>query len=194
MYFYKIVKALASIIFRIAFRINIRGKNNIPEDGKLILCSNHISLLDPIMLAIAVPRPINFMAKKELFESKILGKLISKLGAFPVDRDGSDLSAIRISLKTLKEDKVLGIFPEGTRVKEPNLNTVKAGIGLIAIKSKSPVIPIYIDSKYNIFGKVTIKIGEPIYFDEYHGQKLGTEHYKDISKNIMQSIYLLKNI
>ncbi len=64
------------------------------------------------MIAIAVPRPVSFMAKKELFENKILGKLVSALNAFPVDREGSDLSAIRNSLKVLKEDKVLGIFPE----------------------------------------------------------------------------------
>lgn len=192
--FYKFIKALVSIIFRMVFRIKIEGKENLPKDGKVILCSNHINILDPVMLAIAVPRPIVFMAKKEVFENKILNKIFTKMGAFPVDREGSDLSAIRNSLKTLKEDKILGIFPEGTRVKEINLDSVKPGIGLIAIKGKAPVIPIYIDSKYNIFGKVNIIIGKPIGLDEYYGQKLGNEDYKDISKDIMQSIYLLKNI
>lgn len=192
--FYKIAKNSASFILRIVFRINIKGKDKIPENGKLIICSNHISILDPVMLAIAIPRPIVFMAKKELFENKILNKLFSNLGAFPVDRDESDLSAMRNSLKTLKMDKVLGIFPEGTRVKEFNLETVKAGIGLIAVKSKSPVLPVYIDSKYNIFGKVNIRIGETIYLDEFYGKKLGNEDYKNISKDIMKSIYELKSI
>jgi len=194
LYFYRIIRVLAAIIFRIIFRIDVQGKENIIKDGKLILCSNHISVLDPIMLAIAIPRPISFMAKKELFSNKIFGKIISMLGAFPVDRAGSDLSAIRSSLKVLKEENILGIFPEGTRVKEIDIDTAKPGIGLIAVKSKSPVMPIYIESKYNIFGKVNINIGKPLYFDEYHDKKLNTGHYKEISKDIMQSIYLLKDI
>ncbi len=194
MYFYHIARFIASIVFRIIFRIEIVGKENIPKEGRLILCSNHISNLDPVMLGIAVPRPISFMAKKELFEKKILGKLVSGLGAFPVDRDGSDLSAIRNSLKVLKEEKVLGIFPEGTRVDKMDLENTKAGIGLIAIKGKSPVVPVYIASKYRPFSKVKITIGKPINFDDYKSMKLGTEEYREISKNIMKSIYGLKNI
>ena len=89
---------------------------------------------------------------------------------------------------------MLGIFPEGTRVREQNLDKVKAGIGLLAVKGKSPVVPIYIDSKYNIFGKVIINIGKPICFNQYYDQKIDIESYKNISRDIMQSIYLLKNI
>lgn len=194
MYFYHILRFIANIIFRIIFRIKIVGKENIPKEGRLILCSNHISNFDPIMLGIAIPRPISFMAKKELFENKLLGKLVSGLGAFPVDRKGSDLSAIRNSLKVLKEEKVLGIFPEGTRSYSMDLENIKAGIGLIAIKGKSPVVPVYIDSKYKPFSKVKITIGKPINFDDYKGTKFSTDEYREISKNIMKSIYGLKNI
>ncbi|NLJ79079.1 MAG: 1-acyl-sn-glycerol-3-phosphate acyltransferase [Tissierellia bacterium] len=194
MYFYKAVRIFVSIIFRIIFRIRIQGKDNIPRGGRFILCSNHISILDPIILAIAIPRPVHFMAKKELFNNRFLGKLISMLGAFPVDRSGSDLSAIRSSLRVLKDEGILGMFPEGTRVKEFNMDTVKPGIGMIAIKGNSPVIPVYIDSKYNILGRVDIKIGKLICFDEYYDQRLSTKDYGEISKNIMQSIYLLRDI
>lgn len=179
--------------FRIIFRIEISGRENIPKEGRGIICSNHISNLDPIMVAIAVPRPISFMAKKELFENKLLGKLIFSLRAFPVDRQGSDLSAIRNSLKVLKEENILGIFPEGTRVENMDLESTKAGIGLIAIKGKSPVVPIYIDSKYTLFSKVKIIIGEPMSFDDYYDKKLTTEDYRMISKEIMKSIYTLKD-
>ena len=192
MYFYYILRFIVSIIFRIIFRLEIRGRENIAEIGRLVLCSNHISLLDPIILAIAVPRPISFMAKKELFYNKILSKLIHSLGAFPVDREGSDLSAIKTSFRILKEEKILGIFPEGTRVHEMNLDNAKPGIGLISIKSKSPVIPIFIESKYRLFSRVKIKIGEPIYFDDYYDRRLTTEDYRDISKDILKSIYSLK--
>lgn len=194
MYFYHIARFIVNIVFRIIFRVEILGKENIPTEGRLILCSNHISNLDPIMVAIAVPRPISFMAKKELFENKFLRKLISGLRAFPVDRQGSDLSAIRNSLKVLKEENVLGIFPEGTRVEKMDLENTKSGIGLIAIKGKSPVVPIYIDSKYMLFSKVKVVIGEPMNFDDYYDKKLATEDYRDISKDIMKSIYALKNV
>ena len=194
MYFYHISRFIANIIFRLIFRIEIVGKENIPKEGRVILCSNHISNFDPIMLGIAVPRPISFMAKKELFEKKLLGKLISGLGSFPVDREGSDLSAIRNSLKVLKEEKMLGIFPEGTRKYNMDLENIKAGIGLIAIKGKSPVLPVYIDAKYRMFSKVKITIGKPMNFDNYKDKKLGADEYREISKDIMRSIYGLKNI
>lgn len=193
MHFYKVIRFLAILIFNIIFRIDIQGRENIPAKGRIILCSNHISLLDPVVLAIAVPRPISFMAKKELFNNKILSILISKLGAFPVDRKGSDISAIRSSLKVLKEEKILGIFPEGTRVKKMDLDSAKPGISLISIKGKSSIIPVYIQSKYKLFSKISVKIGEPIYLDKYFDKKLSTEEYKNISKDILKSIYSLNN-
>lgn len=193
MLFYNIIRFLANVIFKIFFRIDIEGQENTPTKGRAVLCSNHTNILDPIILAIAVPRPISFMAKKELFENKILGKLINWLGAFPVDRKGSDISAIRSSLKVLNEEKILGIFPEGTRVKEMNLENAKAGVSLISIKGKSLVIPVYINSKYTLFTRIKVKIGEPIYLDEYFGKKLTTEDYKNVSKDILKSIYSLNN-
>lgn len=194
MYFYKLVRFLAIIVFNIVFRIDIEGKENIPPEGRLVLCSNHINALDPIILAIAIPRPISFMAKKELFKNKILAKIIYKLGAFPVDRDGSDISAIRSSLGVLKEEKVLGIFPEGTRVSRVDLDNVKAGVGLISIKGKSPVVPVYIQSNYNIFSKVIVRIGKPIHLDESFDKKLSTEEYRSISREILQAIYSLNKM
>ena len=194
MYFYRIIKFIVNVIFRIIFRFNIEGRENIPEEGRIVLCSNHISLLDPIMLAIAIPRPIIFMAKKELFQNKLLAKLIHSLGAFPVDRQGSDLSSVKMSLRTLKEEKILGIFPEGTRVQKMDLDNVKPGVGLISIKSKSPVVPVYIESEYKLFNKVIVRIGEPVYFNSHYGKKLTNEDYKHISIKIMESIYSLKEL
>lgn len=194
MHFYHIVRFIANIVFRIIFRFDIKGIENIPQKGRVVLCSNHISILDPIMLAIAIPRPIIFMAKKELFENKFLAKLIHGLGSFPVDRQGADISSIKKSLRTLKGEKILGIFPEGTRVQKMDLDNVKPGVGLISIKSKSPIIPVYIESKYKLFNKVTIKVGKPMYFDSDYEKKLTIENYKDISISIMESIYSLKNL
>lgn len=191
--FYKVARSIVNGIARILFRIEIEGRDNIPKEGSLIICANHISLLDPVMIAISVQRPISFMAKKELFENKILGKLFLKFNAIPVSRGESDLSAIRSSLKVLKDNNVLGIFPQGTRVDKVDLESTKSGIGLLAIKGKSPVIPIFIDTQYKLFGKVKIIIGEPMSFESYYNRRLGSKDYKLISQEIMGSIYSLKN-
>lgn len=194
MYFYYTLRFIAAIVLKIGFRFKVHGIENIPEEGRVVLCSNHISILDPIVLAIVLKRPIVFMAKKELFENRFLGTIVNGLGAIPVDRQGTSLSAVRKSLQTLKNEKILGIFPEGTRVKEIDLDNAKPGVGLISIKSKSPVIPIYIESKYKPFSKIKINIGKPICFDEYYDEKLSTEDYEKISKDIMKSIYGLREI
>jgi len=192
LYFYRVARVIANIVFRIIFRIEVNGKENVPKEGPIVLCSNHKSNLDPIILGIVFPRPIIFMAKKELFENKFIAKLITALGAFPVDRKGSDIGAIKKSFRVLKQGQVLGIFPEGTRVQEMDLDNTKPGIALISIKSKSPVIPVFIDSEYKLFSKIVINIGEPIYFDEYYDQQLEAEDYLEISKDIMKTIYSLK--
>lgn len=127
-----------------------------------------------------------------MFENKFIGTVIEGLGAFPVDRKSADLSAIRNSLNVLKNDEVLGIFPEGTKVSEENIENAKPGIALIALKAKSPVVPIYIESRYRPLSKIKINIGEPICFGKYYDKKLKTEDYKVFSKQIMESIYSLK--
>lgn len=192
MSFYKIARGLLKWIFKILYRIEVEGIENIPARGRTIICANHISNLDPIVLAITCPRTISFMAKKELFSNKVLARLLYALNAFPVDREGSDISAIRKSLEVLKNDKVLGIFPEGTRISKIDINSAKPGISMIGIRSKSPIVPVFIDSDYKLFDKIKIKVGQPIYLDNYHGKKLKTEDYKDISISILESIYSLK--
>lgn len=190
---YSFLRTILFVVFRLVFRINVTGIENVPTEGKIIICSNHVSMLDPITVAITVPRRIYFMAKKELFKNIIFGKLLDKLGAFPVDREGADLSAIRNSLKILKSEEALGIFPEGTRSKKEEIDNAKPGIAMISIKGKAPIVPIYIDTKYKLFKKINIIIGEQIISEEYYNQKFNMEDYKEFSKQVMTKIYSLKN-
>ncbi|SHI00759.1 lysophospholipid acyltransferase family protein [Sporanaerobacter acetigenes] len=192
MLFYKICYFIGNIIFRVVFRFKVTGKNNIPKEGRVVICANHTSNFDPLILALALPRQVHYMAKKELFNNAFLKWLFTSLGAFPVDREAADLSAIRTSVKILQNEKMLGIFPEGTRVYEENLELAKPGVGLITIKGKAPVVPVFMSSKYKPFSKVNITIGEPINFHEYYNQKLTKEDYKTISQKILKSIYSLK--
>lgn len=192
--FYSFTKGVVTIIFNIFYRIEINGVENIPKEGRLIICSNHISLRDPIILAIVVPRQLFFMAKKELFKNELLKLLFKNLGAFPVNRDKSDLTAIKNSIKVLNNNNVLGLFPEGTRVKEKKISNAMPGIAMISLKAKAPIVPIYINTNYNLFSKIKISIGQPIVFDDWNGKKKSGEEYKELSEKVMEKIYTLDSI
>lgn len=190
--FYKVVKVILNLLLSIFFRFKVTGVQNVPLNDKFIICSNHASNWDPLFISIKFPRQISWMAKKELFENKILSYLILKLGSFPVTRGDTDVTAIKNSLKVLKNDGVLGIFPEGTRVQGFDIENAKPGVALLTIKSKSKVVPIYIESNYKIFNKVNINIGEPFDYNMEDGKKLTSDEYSEISKKILKSIYRLK--
>lgn len=191
--FYTVIKFLANIIFRILFRVKTHGIENVPSEGKFILCSNHANNLDPVFVSMVMPRKISWMAKKELFKYKFISYLGYKLGAFPVDRNGSDVSAIKNALRVLKDDKVLGIFPEGTRVKKMDLEAAKPGVALLSIKSGADILPVLIDSNYKLFSKINIYIGKPMDIKNEDGSKPTTEEYLEKSQLVLKTIYGLKN-
>lgn len=190
---YSFLRGIINILLRIIFRVKIVGKENIPKEGSLVICANHTNLLDPIVLAITTKRQIYFMAKKELFEKKFFNMLLPKLGAFPVDREGSDVKAVKNSLRVLKENNILGIFPEGTRVDEYDKDNAKAGIAMIALRGKSQILPVYIDTNYKIFSKLNIIIGDIMDYSELYGEKITNDEYKEISEEILYNIYKLKD-
>lgn len=187
---YKIAVIILKIFVFLMFKLEAHHSENFSNsDGRCIICANHISMLDPVILAISSRRKICFMGKKELFENKFLGYIFSKLGAFPVDRSGVSFSAIKSSLAVLNRDEVLGIFPEGTRVKEYNEENAKPGIAMIASKANSKIIPVYINGQYKFRGKIDIYFGkEKNYFENYEG-KINTEKYTEVGKEILRDIY-----
>ncbi|HEY8361388.1 MAG TPA: lysophospholipid acyltransferase family protein [Tissierellaceae bacterium] len=192
---YSFLKKIAVVVFKAMYRINVYGKENIEDKenrGNIIICANHTHEFDPIIISIMYPRQIFWMAKKQLFKNKIVASFLSKLGAFPVDREEIDLSTIKKSLNILKEDGVLGIFPEGTRVKKIDLENAKPGVGLIALKSNAAILPVYIDGNYKLFSKINIYFGKEIDLSEYQNKKPTKDDYLFISKKILESIYSLK--
>lgn len=191
--FYKVVRSLLGFFLKLFYRFKVTGLENIPMNDRLVICANHRSNWDPVLISIAFPRQVHWMAKKELFRNKILSFIIYRLESFPVDRQDTDITAIKNALRVLKNEKVLGIFPEGTRVDSVDLNNAKAGTALLAIKAQSKVLPIYIGSTYKLFGKVNINIGKPIDLSDKYNKKLNNEEYLDISKNILELIYALEN-
>ena len=117
---------------------------------------------------------------------------MSKLGAFPVDRDEADLSTFKKSLNVLKNHGVLGIFPEGTRVKTIDLENAKPGVGLIALRSKANVLPVFIEGNYKPFSRLNVLSRGIRYFSQYHDKRVYKEDYLLVSKDILKSIYSIK--
>lgn len=185
---YNLFVIILKILFIPLFRIRVSGLENIRENDKIIVCANHKSMLDPIFLAISLPRDLHFMAKRELFEIPILKNILKSFGAFPVDRFGRDLKALRYSVSLLNDNKTLGIFPEGTRVSEARRDNVKDGVAFIAIKADADIIPVEIVSKYKPFRKTDIQIKEPIRVKDFKSMK-NKEAMKLMTDRVYEKIY-----
>lgn len=195
MFFYNFVRALVYAYFKIFYKVNIVGTENIPTDDAFIVCANHTSNLDPPLLGACLPFKLSFMAKEELFKNKIFAKIITSLGAFPVRRGKGDLGALRSAVKILKSGSKLAIFPEGGRGNGEHLRKGKAGAALIAIKAEAPILPIGINGKYKLFGKITVHIGKKIVLEEYYGKRFDSEELKKITDDkIMPTISELSGV
>ncbi|MDR2426913.1 MAG: 1-acyl-sn-glycerol-3-phosphate acyltransferase [Endomicrobium sp.] len=152
------------LCFRFIFRCNVEGRENIPKECGIIIASNHISVWDPPLTGSMMERPLNFMAKQELFDIPILGFLIKRTNAFPVKRGTQDMSAMRNAFSLLENGNALLMFPEGTRSKDGCLGKARAGVGMVACHAQVPVIPVKIENTNNVLKlkKIKIKYGIPI--------------------------------
>ena len=186
--FYRILVVIVRIFLFPFYRIKVHGKENIPDKTNIIACANHSSNLDPFLLAISLPMKFNFMAKKELFEIPVIRNILKAVGAFPINRQGSDLKALRYAIGLIKDGETLGIFPEGTRVKEISRDNMHEGVGFIALKSKADILPIEIVTSYKIFSRVDIYVKELIDIDKYKGLK-NKEAMNIISDEVFGKIY-----
>lgn len=188
-FFYKIVSKTCKIYTNMFYKVKVIGLENIPDNEACILACNHKSNLDPIFIAGLIDkRPIRCIAKKELWDNKFLGLILSKLGIIGINRDKPELSTIKTILKALKNEEIIGIFPEGTRHKDLNsFAEAKAGLGMFAVKGKTSIIPISLVTNYKLFSNLTIYIDKPIYCNE-SGEKLNTDDFAKISNDVMEKI------
>jgi len=187
--FYRIARRLLIIFLRIIYRYNITGLENISTTGSVILCSNHISAMDPLMLIMLSKRQVHIMAKKELFEIRVLRTILRAAGAYPVDRTGADLKAYRHTMELLKNEKVLGIFSQGTRTQE--FDNVKGGVAVFALKTNTPVVPVGIRGTYRPFSKINIHFGPPISMEPYAGQKVKSALIDEVMSEITSQVSAL---
>lgn len=157
-FWYSIIYPIASLIFPCRYY----GRENIPE-GPLVVCANHTSFIDPVLIAFAFQRhrQLFFMSKAEIFKVPVLGAILRAIGSFPVQRGETDIGAIRTAFGHLKNGQRVMIFPEGTRVKEKEPVDAKSGALRIAIKTKTPILPVYITRRKRILSFSKLVIGKP---------------------------------
>jgi len=189
--FYGFAHAFVGSLFRVLFRYRVIGAEKIPRDGGAIVAANHISNFDPPILGVALPRPVSYMAKKELFALPVLKTILPWLYAFPVDRQAGGTAALRASLRMLKEGRCVGIFPEGGR-NVTGTNEEKAGAAFLAAASGAPVIPAAIVGTRRLrpFGKVTVVFGDPIHV--VRNRQSGGDGLEKGAAEIMQRIRTLE--
>lgn len=190
---YSFGKKVCTFFFTTFFKPEVIGRDNIPSSGPVILCCNHIANFDPPFLGTFVDREIHFMAKAELFKIPIFKQLLRKINAFPVKRGLSDKQALRTGLNILKEGRVLGIFPEGTRSKTGELRKGLSGAGFFALKTDAAVVPCAIIGPYKLFKKVKIIYGKPMDMTPYREKRASAEEVTAVIMNeIAQLIHEYK--
>lgn len=153
-------KILCRVATTLMFDLKTYGRMNVPHDGGALLISNHQSFLDPILLAVHLPRSISYVARSTLFDKPAFGWLIRQLNAFPIRRGEADVSAIKESIRRLQEGHVLTMFPEGTRSKDGNLGPILPGIAMIVKRANVPVIPAVIHGSFEAWPK-GVKLPRP---------------------------------
>ena len=168
-WFYYVARVIMRMLLVLLTRWQVRGRENVPSQGPLLIVANHLNLADPPLLGVSLSRKVIFMAKKELFHSRVIGYFIRGFGAFPVHRGQLDRQAMRQVDQILEQDLALVMFPEGTRSKSRRLQPAFPGSALIAVRSGVPILPVGITGTEKIKGvtwilrrpRITVNIGHP---------------------------------
>ncbi len=184
------IRVLGQIFFAIVARVRLSGLENIPAAGPFIIASNHLSWFDVPLIPAYFSRPVIYMAKEETFLGK-LGWLVRFLGAFPVKRGEADRQALRTADEQLKEGNIIVIFPEGTRSKTHTMAQGHSGLGMIALRSGAPVLPVAVTGSEKLLKKfrprVTVTYGQPMTLKP-KGQKVTREDVDDTTAQVMHRI------
>ena len=194
--FYKAMYSIFARPIRWLWRVSSEGKENIPEEGCIIIC-NHTSFADVLVLEVAQKRQVFFMGKKELFKIPGLKQLISALGAFPVNRGGADVGSIKRTISEIQSGRMVGIFPQGTRLPkvDPRTTEVKGGVAMIAHRAGCKVVPAYIDNesgKTKVFKSNHVKFGSPITAEELEASVENHRDYQGMMEYAFSKVCELK--
>ncbi|WP_348663714.1 lysophospholipid acyltransferase family protein [Chlamydia vaughanii] len=201
---FTVCKFLTRVVFSIFYRLKPYGVKKNFIKGAAIIAANHNSYLDPIAIHLCVHRCLYHLARSSLFSNRVIGWLQRQWGCYPVKRGEGNSAAFRVAFQLFKKKKKLIIYPEGERSSTGELGPGKVGVGLMAIKSQVPVIPVYIGGTYDIFNRhqkfpklwktVTCIFGTPLHFDDLIQDKTlsNKDAYQIATDRIMSKIAELK--
>lgn len=193
-FFYKLIWVVLKPIYAVVFPCRVHGAEYLPKEGGFVLCANHISGNDPLIIATKLPmnRAMTFMGKKEVFQWPFVGKLMKWAGGIPVDRGNADISAVRSSIAALKEGKGLLIFPQGTRSRDNIPTPMLNGASMIALRGGVPVHAAYIDGPYKAFRKTDLYFSPAIDLSAY-GKRCDNETLSAVTAQIEASVWGMKD-
>ncbi len=189
--------------FATYFHWKVFNPERVPLKGPAILASNHESFLDPPLVGSGVKRDINYLARKSLFEKPVVGWILRKVNAVPVDRDGGGAAGLKAIMDRLHGGGAIILFPEGTRTRDGKFQPARSGIGLTVIKSEAPVIPVRVFGTYQAWGRhikfprphgVRVKYGMPMIFEQLRAEAKTCakprlkEIYQQVADEIMAAI------
>lgn len=170
---YNVLCSIARGLLR--WRIDTEGLENMPQDGAVVVIANHRHLFDPVVIGIALKRPVSFLCKKELCRNPLADWFFRKLHCIPIDRDNMDRAALRVCVEVLKNEKVLGIFPEGTRAKTETMLPFKSGATFVSSQAPCKIVPMGIIGSKKLLNpfaaKVKLRVGEPFLYEAMEGER-----------------------
>lgn len=185
---YEIARGLAHVLFHTIMPVKIHNRERLRQEPPFILIANHRHALDPIAMAMGIPKEqIVFLAKKELGSTPFTHNLLTRLHCILVDRHNVDMEAMRACMKAVKMKKILLIFPEGTRHHEGQMEQIETGTALIAMRSKAPIVPIYFDRKLSFFKVTNMYVGEPIPYDDLLAEGINAETCEKMNERMRET-------
>lgn len=204
---YRVSRLVAGPLLRLLARPEVIGAEHIPATGPAILASNHLSVVDSIFLPLMVDRPVTFAAKSEYFtgtrmRDRVVGAYLRSTNQLSTDRAGARAAQAMLdaALELLQSGRLFGIYPEGTRSPDGRLYRGRTGVGYLALNSGAPVIPVAMIGTERILppghriprpGKIEIRVGEPLTFDEHRGQPAGARQRRAVTDDVVQAIQKL---
>lgn len=189
----KIIKFTLKILVLIVYRPKIVGLKNIEEGKGALICPNHVHALDSAVIVLTNKRKINVLAKESLFKNRFVKWLADIFGIYPVKLRSKSMESVKISLKLLKNNELLMIFPEGTRNGMAKGVKPKDGAVKLAIKANVPIIPVGIQGNFKFFKKIKVNIGKPIYYNVSKEEVNNRETLDKLTEELMQEIVKLRD-